>query len=1175
MVNGRYGGKTPVKRMDRSRVRVVHCRTMVKKIALFVLGLALMLGAFLLYQYVSGPDALGGKGKGAVRTAPTTLPVTIEQRNEKGELDYVITATSAPTPMRDANGNPLPGQFGLDKPLATFYDRAGGGRTRIIQISADTGTAVIERGPKGGSGGLGELIGPNSGKLADTLSVREGKLMGHVRMLISEQGAPAPAATRPGDKPSADALAGGLRVYFDGDLHLDGIQEVLTTKDGIHLRGSTIAFDAKGMQLVFNRKAQRVEFLGIDNGNQVIVRGVGQGMLARIGSATQPATRAGTGPAGAPATALAAATAPATQPKDVITPTTYRLSFGQDVRTAVGQGASASALTSEHLYLIFTASRELFGDTSTTTATTTATATATSTAPAAPGGVLAAAAPAGPTVLQMPENPEPIAPAAADDLTVTWTGPMEMRPSDENDVKLVDGRDVALEAVGTALKPVTVTDARFGAQAGRLLYHRAEQKIVLEPRDFNKVLLTDPARGGVECAAVTIDQLTRRAVLTGPGTLVSRGNGGATTATWTTHLDLDLDSSPDPKDPKKMLLAVRRAVLYGAGVKADTFDLKADVLDVLIANVIDKARQTQALEHLLATGNVVVHSYKKVAATAGEQGGMQTQRMEILTARTDGSQVPVPSEMRADGDVVAWRFTDKTKTLGAAMTGLDPAQGLQKETLITPKLVASLSPKAKPATGPATAATVPATMPENVFAGIGQGFDVTRFLAANGARVEILPPPADAKNRLIVATASTIDAYPLKGTATLTAADGAPDVQIALGGDTVLGRTVDLDSTARTFAVAGAGVSKFILPPDKTRKVATPMVITWQDALAYDDLKHLVVFTGQPVARMLAAAGAPDQSDQARLACARTLTVQLKPAPVVPTPSSAAPATAAASAPASLGGTNLVLDWMQADGQVEALGAQLGPDDKLLTRLRLSVPDTADKLGSLRYGDSDRAFNVDGPGFLVVENLRPDKAGDPVSNSGEYDFAWMGGLKYDAAAGTVTFTRDVFFFFKPVKPFKFGTNIAGGNAPATATAKRPMDIVRLSTDQLVATLTKPKDSAGKTIESPIGLGAGGNQEVSKVVATGSSQFDVGYRTTLGGIDDRNLAYHIAGDALTFDAPTNIVTMSGKGDEPAVIQQPGTGWRASGQQIKLDMTKDKNFIEVKGFQGGGQITNFGG
>jgi hypothetical protein len=273
-----------------------------------------------------------------------------------------------------------------------------------------------------------------------------------------------------------------------------------------------------------------------------------------------------------------------------------------------------------------------------------------------------------------------------------------------------------------------------------------------------------------------------------------------------------------------------------------------------------------------------------------------------------------------------------------------------------------------------------------------------------------------------------------------------------------------------------------------------------------------------------------------------------------------------------------VLDWMRADGKVEALGAQVGPDDKPLTRLRISVPDTADKVGSLRYnesdGVSDRVFTVDGPGFLVVENFRPDKPGDPVSASGESDFAWMGGLKYDAAAGTVTFSRDVFFFFKPVKPFRFGTNLAGGNATAPATAKRPMDIVRLHTDQLVATLAKPKDPAGKTIESPIGLGAGGNQDVSKVEATGGSEFDVGYRTALGGIDPA-VAYHIAGDALTFDAPTNIATMSGKGEEPAVIQQPGTGWRASGSQIKLDMTKDKNFIEVKGFQGGGQIMNFGG
>ncbi len=1100
---------------------------MLKRIALFILGLALMLGAFLLYQYVSGPDALGGKKpKRGLTTGPATLPMSYEARDDNGNLLYVISASKSPEPIRDENQNPLPGQFLMSNPLATFYDPG-----RTIQVRATTCRMIVEQGPKraGAPGAPGGTALPSK---LDTITVREGMLEGDVRMTIN------PTLDAP-PVPN-DLLAGGLRVYLDGTLHLDGIKEVLTTPGGIHIRSQKIDFDARGLQLAFNRKAKRIDFMGIDHGDKVVIRDLDPKMFSLDETTkTAPATSTKTAPA-------ASATTPAaSQPAKA--PTTYRMSFAQDVKAVYG----ANSLTSDRLYLLFMAAGELAGP---------ATATAPATGAAAAPAPIASTAP----VLRIPDTPGPIAPARATDLVVNWTGPLVIRPADETDLKLSDERDVVLDAQGTAAKPVQVSsagsglaDARFNVQAGRLWYHKAEQRILLTPDAFKKVILTDLTRNNVECGELSINQAARHAVLGGPGTLISKSNTTTMTATWKTHLDLDLESTPNPADPKKTLFAIRHALLYGAAVKSDAFDLKCDTLDLLIANSVDKGKQIQALDHLIATGNVVVNSFRKGAGpAAGPQSGMQTRRMEIFTEKRAGKLLPEPSQLLAEGDVFAWRFLDKNKAAAAA----DPAN-IQKESIVTSKLVATLVSND-------AAATAPATAPGNDLAFMGR-IDVSHFLASNGAKVEITPPPSS-KSEMIVATAATLDAFPLKGdkgTATLLAAAGGPPVRVTIGVNAIEGRTINLDQNAKSIQVPGPGTFNFTLPPNKTRKTATPMIVTWQESMAYDDLKHLAIFTGKPVARILAAdAAAPDQSDQSHLACENTLTIQLK---------TIAPASApAASAPADpLAFGNIDLDWMQADGNVEAFGSQLGPDNKLLTRLRISVPNPTGKLGSLRYSKSDNNFVVDCPGALVIDNFRPDKAGELVSSAGTSIFGWKGGLKYDGAANTITFSQNVDFFFQPLKPFRFANDLSGGAASAPAAGSRPLDMIYLHTpDKLIATLTKPKDSTGKTIDSPIGFGAGGNQDVSKVDATGGPEFLVGYRTPAGNMDP-NIAYRVAGDAMTFDVPAHIAYMFGKGEEPAVAEQPATGRRMTGKNIKLDMTKDKMFFQVEGIQG--NLTGFGG
>jgi hypothetical protein len=330
--------------------------------------------------------------------------------------------------------------------------------------------------------------------------------------------------------------------------------------------------------------------------------------------------------------------------------------------------------------------------------------------------------------------------------------------------------------------------------------------------------------------------------------------------------------------------------------------------------------------------------------------------------------------------------------------------------------------------------------------------------------------------------------------------------------------------------------------------------------MRYDDVTHLAEFVGKPVARVLPTAGAQDQSDQARLQCDNKLDVQLK---------EASSATKSASAPAAsglaIGGTSLDLDWIKADGNVEAFGAQLDSNNKLQTRLRLSAP-------NLHYMKEKNTFAVDGRGAMVVENFKAEKTETKVSAAGESDFYWEGGLKFDGAANTITLTRNVNFWFVPTKPFNFSSGLTGTTAsgPAAAGPRRP-DIAYLQTDQLVATLTKPKDATGRVVASPIGFGSGGNQEVSKVEAFGGTIFNVGTYHLVEGKKVIDPTAMISGKTLSFDVPANLAHITGTLDEPAVLTRPGAG-RTTGTEFTFDMTKDKNFFSGTNVQG--NLTDFG-
>ena len=1120
---------------------------MPKRIALFLLGTFLAIGAFLLYQYVGGPDISNSKKpKYTLSSAPATRPAIYESRDKDMQLEYVISASESPLPVLDEHKNPIPGQFLLKEPVAIFYSKDG----RIIHVRADMCQATIEQGAKGAAN-LSDLVGSAggtaTGQAAKRFSLHWGFLRGHVRMTVS----PLPNAA------SNDLSAAGIHAYIADDLVLDGIQGTLTTAGPVQIRSDAVDFDGQGLQLAYNRDAKRIEYLRFDKGNYVVVRGVGTRPMSTTapGSAKKPAK-----PASQTIAAQSAKTKPAsTRPRnEVLAPGVYRMSFGQNVKAAVTLKQSESkpsentpapsSLASERLYVTFTTARE---QTEEAEPGATSPASRRSTEKPEPGTTP-------PATLQLTEKAEPIAPPKPADLVVSWEGSMEMRPSDE---QLADVNDFHLEAVGTAANPVDIKDPRFSAKAGRLLYNNADKKTILQPEAFKKVIiangkdtLTGAKEDDIDCGPVTIDQANHHAALAGPGTLRHRDTKGQTTViTWKTLMDLELEGG-ESNNNEWSNLAIRRAVMDGVTIKSDTFDFKSDQFDALIANVLEAGHRTAALDHLLATGNVTVHTTRKDAAP-GEEGGLQTQRMEIFTAVPVGSTVPAPSKLLADGNVTAWQVTDKTKSTGNA----PHTASLQRETITTPKLVADLIPKPA-ATAPATARVA---VESSTFAAAEQKFDVEHFQAFNGASVEVLLAPKGGKpGEKITATADSIESFPLKKTATLRAAKADAPVTLAMGKDIIQGPKVDLDMNSESpkIHIAGAGEFSFVPPPDKTELV--PMLVTWQDAMDYDRAVLQAIFTGKPVARMLDDARRKGNVSDGSLSCDKRIVVQFLPPPATAT-------AATKSKDDDPFGATPQLESILAEGNVNAYGSEFTPKNELLRRLSVSAVDSADKLGQLRFTQADNAFSVNGPGALVVEDHNPD----PKSKTaGESDFAWKGSLTYDNSnkEGHVVINKDVDFFFMPTKPLDLSTDLLAATPAPAAKSKNP-SMIHVHTDKIAATFVED-DSANVPTKSPIGLGDQGKQKLSRVDATGTVEIRTGTYRMVDGAKVFDVRYRITGTSLSFTPPPptpqnphpepQLFTINGTADDPVLVIDLESNDRYTASSVDIDLSEDQKAIHLR-------------
>ena len=246
------------------------------------------------------------------------------------------------------------------------------------------------------------------------------------------------------------------------------------------------------------------------------------------------------------------------------------------------------------------------------------------------------------------------------------------------------------------------------------------------------------------------------------------------------------------------------------------------------------------------------------------------------------------------------------------------------------------------------------------------------------------------------------------------------------------------------------------------------------------------------------------------------------------------------------------LDSLEAQGHINAGGAQLGEDGKVLLSMDLQGE-------RLIYTTSDKKLVVPGRGNLTMIDNRP-KTAENKTTQGTSAFQWDGSMVYDGGPGNkITFARNVVFYFKPVEPWPFLKEASSGSGSKTKPATRPAAATqatspaKLTTQNLVAYLLNKVPAKGTTtVKNPLDLGAQGNMDVDHVEATGGADLDVS-------------DYKLSGEKLTYAKATQKATVTGEGEDLVVIRK-GREQSAQGTQIDLDMSQDKFFLEIKNFRG---------
>lgn len=796
---------------------------MIKRLA--VIGSATALAALVLFLTMLAEPSSTSNNGAAQKLTPQDAPLPIpdithagpglsqtpfesarqyrySRVNNQGQLIQIFGETLTPRPQ---------GVSEVEKPGVRIHLTP----SRVIEVRAERGT----------------FVAPDN-------QPRNGEFKGRVVLTLFEGPGERAVDLSPG---SADV---GMRVFLQDakfDLELGQIE----SRGPVHVTGPRLDFRGRDLTLVYSESRGRIERLEIAEGRQLRLKPGSRGDSAEGEPARSEDRRATTAPADRDEKVEPAEVEKPVRKKGVTQYYAARLEkgvtisskdieadadrmnlwFSMDRKDTAKLGAAPSRTTTT------AASPVKPGDTSPTTKP------ATSPAPAAPTAAVKkddkSAPPSAPSRdfgIGAPLPPDEVmAPPGVDDVTIAWTGPMVVEPTETMPDRITAPDDYALELVG---EPVRITTSNKDViTAASFDYLGSTGRIRLTGSGTEPMTLDSPNLGVLRGPQLVIDQSTGLGQVIGAGSLQAHGDPGladtvdARTAlerggtaklprgmdiTWNDRLDLSFYLRPQRDADDVNRLRGIKDVMFRGEVKVQhlDFDVRADRLNL---SLNDPEKGTQTLEAIHASGGVIVNG------RGGNDGDLsiKSDQLEIELARGEKGQVE-PRRLLARGSVEAAQPGRVLKT-GALDVGLGMVD-----------------------------ATVAATQPVN-----GNG----KSAGKSERRVVVKTMRAD-QGVTIVTGAPVLNLSAMRLSAD-TEADqvelfGLPDkpVRIERDGSILSGEHIIMGQTSKTVHVVGPGRFAFMSRSSKPtaggeKNNQTLVTVVWTEAMHFADDVGLAQFTGK------------------------------------------------------------------------------------------------------------------------------------------------------------------------------------------------------------------------------------------------------------------------------------------------------------------------------------------
>jgi hypothetical protein len=903
----------------------------------------------------------------------------------------------------------------VTRPVIEFYLSDG----QVLRIAGKSGIVHVqsEPGRSGGKVAMGLNQTPHRGQLRDvTLS-----LFGSLDAASDPHGEPDLTLTMNNASFDNEALKIQTEEWVDPQTR----KTLPGERVPIVGQGKEYDFEGQGLELRWNNRDHRLEFLKVFHGRRLVIKKPSKlmdGRMAISSTAEEPWSGPLLASADPKAVGEALRPAPTTAPRPSARPgradeedrsQIYRAVFNENVVVERGDQPVASANVMQVDFRPrTTASTQRADDDARASPPPDSPRTARpkSTKPStkfATRPLQAATRPSAST--RATAATSPATQAIEVPVVITWTGPLTVVPLDTHTDYRVDAGQAVVRLTGN---PVTLHRPDGQATCGALTFRTADRWLEMEEAGMGVVRVTDAK--GLDLRTPRLDfardQLIAHAY--GPTTAVAPLGAGQGApgparldARWTDQCTIFFEEQAGDR------LAARRAEMRGkVAVKHPQLLLDSDLLAMDFEPTTRPSGPSNegadvgqmGLRGLDATNNV----HCQMIDSSGARQTIDSAHLKLMTAR-DAKGAVYPRQVIADGNVHA----------------VDPQRDLRAGYLSL-----MLRPATQPATAPTTAATGPATAP------------------ADAPRVELESLLAHDRVRVIRGDEghATCDQLVIR------VEDGRQNVKL-LGSDalvvqkesTLTGPIIVFEPETQHAAVLGAGTLKTLHQPSATAP-ARPVEIKWKTNLSADGQANQVDCVGNVVAMVGSADGAAEiaKGERARILLADA------PATRPATRPGTRPSTKAGTRPARPAELGMMGDKVAR--QIILFGRpdeQASVESSVLNTQGGILQGTLIRGAEVRYDLASRRLLVPCAGNLSMEDRRPRATTGPGTDVGDMRgqtaVVWEKQLDYDPSAAKATVEGNVRLNHLAEDPGGRSFELAGqrfvadltGDAPTT----RPAD----------------------------------------------------------------------------------------------------------------------------------------